>query len=183
MPVQLLARSIMSLPLALLADLVATSQTFRKITGRHDSQGASEHIYFPYASDRIDKATGEPEAPLPRVMIQPGPNFSRQQRGTSYGAGRGNCFLSFEFLPDDMQDGARPDELLDFMNEVGMILEEIEERQGSDKQHGEAIFTPNEITHLNMVGYLLVDGPGECIRSNENDLLFYGAVFLVDWLG
>jgi|GEM_PF-4190850 len=166
-----------------LAELVAASATFRSVLAVASPRQALEHIHFPYAEDRIDPA--DPTRlldPRPRCIINPCPGFARKKLGTSFGSSDGFLCLVFEFLPDSIYAGDRDAELAAFMEQIGQIMDEIEHKAGQDKAAGEAVYTNPDFTHLNIVEYFCADGPAESVRRNEIEL-FYGVVFIVEYIG
>lgn len=179
-----------SLPRLGLIDLVCASPTFRSIVGATDSATAALHVYSPYADDRpdedagIDTITGDPPplSPRPRCEINPGNKYNRRRMGTAFGGTKGNLFISFEFPPGDF-GGDRDKELEFFMEQVGQIFDEMEQRSGQDKGAGEAVRTSPNVTFLNWDDLDLIDGPGESIARDENGKLFYGVMFEITYIG
>lgn len=171
-----------SFPRAALADLVAACPTFRAEVGAQDSQTAHQRIKQPFASDRRDD-NGKLMDPRPRATINRGPNYQRDKMGTAFGSTSGDLLLSFEFLPKSMWNGDPNLEQADFEETIGNILGEMEARSAQDKAAGEAILTSDQITHLNVTSIVLVFGPAECERRNEQDELFYGVTFLIEFEG
>jgi hypothetical protein len=176
----------LSLPRLRMQDLLAACPTLRSIVSPADltSAGAIAHIHSPYAMDTYLDPTASPLVltnPRPRVMVNHG-DFMREKTGSTYGAGKGSLFVSFEFLPDPAAAGDLNKELASFEDAIGKIWDEIEGRVAQDKGTNEAIYSEPDITHINVTRYMLFDGPAQCFVEEEREL-FYGAIFLVEWIG
>jgi hypothetical protein len=165
---------ILSLPLQGLAALLAASTRFQTEVDAVDADAAMDSIHFPYSDDRDDDNDGVMNAPRPRAIMNPGPGFKFSNKGAQSWNATGNLYLCFEFLPDP-EHTKRDDQLLDFMNKAGQIIEQMAEFSARNLLDGSA-------TYLNMADATLVDGPAEANFDNETQL-FYGVIFLIDWVG
>jgi len=172
-----------SLPIIALADLVASAPTLHTVLGVATPTLAHAHVFHPYAEDREDPLTEEIADGRPRVIISPSSHFTRRKTGTCFGATHGALYLAFEFVPSEELDEDRSLELAEFMENVGKILQEMEDRAGQTKAAGEAVLTSDQFTHLNVVEFELLEGPIDCPPEEENGRLFYAAVFGVVFLG
>lgn len=150
-------------PLAKLAALLAASTTFV-----NEVTSASAHTHYPEADDTSDSTDTRP-----RAIIQFGPSRSAKKVGNNVWEKRGQLVLSFEFLPGSGLT-TYADQLLDFANKTGAIMAEMEELAGDFPVSGES--------YLNMVGWEEIEGPGRCDPQHENDVLFYGHTFLVEYI-
>jgi len=186
----------LSRPRLLAMDLVAASPTFRVVVGADDSTEAMASIHSPFSDDRmIDKLDehGDPviehgypkkvrQHPMPRCTINHN-DRERHKLGSAWGGGDGDLIVSFEFLPDPAAEGDKNLELLAFEEQVGKILDEMEERSGHDKLAGEGVMTEEGITHVNLVGWKLVDGPAQGDPQENQGELFYGVTFITSFKG
>ncbi len=176
----------LSLPRLRMQDLLAACPTLRNIVSPADptSAGAIAHVHSPYALDTYVDPGASPlvlQNPRPRATVNHG-DFSREKTGATYGAGKGSLFVSFEFLPDPAALGDLNAELAAFEDSIGQIWDEIEARVAQDKGTNEGVYTAQNETHMNVTRYVLVDGPGQCFVEEEREL-FYGAIFLAEWIG
>jgi hypothetical protein len=172
-----------SLPIIGLADLVASAPTLHDVLGVATPTLAHAKVFHPYAVDREDALTGEITDSRPRVIINPASFYKRTKTGTCFGATQGGLFLAFEFLPSLELEGDAALELAEFMEAVGNILQEMEDRAGQDKDTGEAVLTSDQFTHLNVVEFELLEGPIDCPPEEENGRRFYAAMFGVSYIG
>ena len=191
-----IATTNLALPRLRLMELVAACPTFRTVVGAADSAEAMVHILSPYADDHLvdtmfegspvldgaGNKVQELKEPRPRAIINHN-EYDRQLLGTAFGASKINHILCFEFLPDPAAGADINVGLALFEEQVGKILDEMEERRGADKLAGEDVFTELDSTHLNLTEYSLVMGPAESNPEEELGVLFYTLVLLVDAIG
>jgi len=191
----------LALPRIRLMELVAASATFRTVVGAADSTEAMTHILSPYANDELQDAVdefavpildtaGNPvrvlTEPMPRCIINHVPNFTRRKYGTAFGGSNGALLMYFEFLPSAEIADDRNLQLAHFEDLIGLIMQELEARQDTDKLTGEDVFTNGESpasTHFNIEEWSVVAGPGESIPQEEGGELFYAVGILVTFVG
>ncbi len=159
------------------------------------------HIYSPYSDDTLVDAVDEFDAPvldvsgnpvrvftdpMPRCVINHVPNFTRSKMGTAFGGSTGALIMYLEFLPSAELGSDRNLQLAYFTNLVGLIFDDMEARQDTDKQAGEAVLTADEAiatTHFNISEWSIVAGPSESNPQEEGGVLFYGVGVLVSFIG
>ena len=153
-------------PLYKLAELVASSATFRTEVGAASAAAALAFIHYPYADDTSDST-----ATKPRCIIGLGQSRDSIKEGTELWVKTGELWLAFEFL---VTSGASGDaeELLQFANKTGAILAEMEANAGNFPD------TSTE-SYLDMIGWVEVDGPAKCDSQHENDAVYYAHAFTV----
>ena len=169
----------MSTPRLQLAELVAASTTFQTVTGAANPTAAMAHIHSPYADDHL--VAGVMADPRPRCIINH-QEYSRDKLGTAYGATTGTLQLVFEFDPPAPIDPDPNVRLSYFEEQIGDIMDEMEENAGKDRTASEQVYLAAGRTHLNASKFELVAGPMEAIQDEEDGYLFYSVIFLVDYV-
>ena len=167
------AASIAAKPMEYLANLVASSTTFRAIAQADDADVALQRIYWPEASDRLN-ADGQMEHPRPRCIIRPGTDHEIRRRGPGEWADNGNLELCFEFLVPDVHRNNIKDSLFWFVNQYGAILNEMMTNRdaGSDA-------TP----YLSVTRFGLFAGPDYPDADDDPDGDgVYAVSYLVSWV-
>lgn len=183
----------LSLPRLRLIELLAACPTLQTALVTYDVNGdpitvtpatCASRIYSPYADDHwVDNSdpTQGIVDPRPRVIVQHN-DFSRQKLGTAYGGGEGSLFLTFEFPPDEDATSIN-EQLASFEETLGLVLGEMEDRVGQDKDPTEILYSDSSSTHLNVTRYQLIAGPASSLPEEELGELFYAAVFLIFYTG
>jgi len=177
------ARNAFSRHLDAVAWIVASSATFRTITGAANATAALAFVYYPYADDQLvdidemalrgDDAGTAITDTRPRCIVNPGEDWRYERAGMQHWRGQGNCFVSFEFLPTDLK-ATRATQILEYMDNVGEILEEIMVNSGNS-------YDSAQPSHLNVIGIELIQGPSE-VKEEDDRELFYGTTFAMEWV-
>lgn len=155
-------------PLYKLAELVASSATFRTEVGAASAAAALAYIFYPEADDTSDSTEIRP-----RCIIGPGQSRSASKTGTGLWEKAGELWLCFEFLVTSGATG-KAEELLQFANKTGAIMAEMEANAGNFPD-------ASAESYLDMIGWEEAEGPGRCDPRENNDVLFYAHGFSVKY--
>ena len=182
----LAASGLVSIPLDALRRLIASSATFRTVTGAADATAAIEFIHVINASDEVTETDDCTIVdPRSRAIII---HLSEERTNSGQGEwlGEGTIGIAFEFLRSDIYKPTKDDDLAsakdkdddamtEFTNNLGAIKSEMETNSGgSDGTNG----------YLNMVGMALDDGPWPPFIDGANDDSdVFAATYVARWIG
>ena len=165
MPGTVTASGIITNPLLLMATLLANSSTFRSLMGVGSVAAAIERIHYPEADDTDDTL-----AQLPRAILTLGHEWESARQGIPVWHRKGSLFWSLEAKPNPRYEGNVRDETLDFANNVGLIIKELENNAGIDQ-------------YFNATKFTQILSPQAMKPDEESGVYFYAAVYLVEYVG
>lgn len=179
---QLSATGILSRPLASLAALVASSDTFQALVDADDADAALASVYYPFADDGVTD-DGAPLCPHPRAIIGVGGDWRSEEVGVGDWRGTGSLILNFEFLiplesATEQVRGNDINEMLWFLNTVGAILAEMQANKYDDPS-----------AYPNILAIDLLEGPAKVggeFKGQYGDYTgedVYGVMYQVKWQG
>lgn len=163
------ATSIFVKPLALMAQLVASSATFQDIVDAATEAEALNFVHYPLASDQRDSETGQMVSPRPRAIIDWGDSYDWSNVGTGEWRCNGSVLISFEFPVLAEDDGSFKDEAIEFGEKVGSILSEM----AVNVESGSG-------TYANARAFTLVQPPATLVDGED---VFMGVTFAARWVG
>ncbi len=175
-----------SLPALRLCELIAASAQFRTVVGAATPTLAMAKIFYPYADDsETDEVQYQSGALLPRALIQTN-RYRSSKQGTDYAGRSGLLLFSFEFFPKIVADDI-VDDIMEraayFEEQIGTILDQMEDKAGKDRTADEKVIVDNNTTHLNLSSVELLDGPAEMFTEEQHGKLFMYAAFAAEWVG
>ena len=165
--------SIFVKPLALMAQLVASSATFQDLVDAANEDEALAHVHYPMASDQRDDDTQQMVHPRPRAIVDWGGDYSYWMEGTREWKDTGLVSLSFEFPVLSEDDGGMKDEAIEFGNKIGAIIEEMGVNSGLNTADGSG-------TYVNLRRFDLAQPPATVTDGAD---VFMGVVFSARWTG
>ena len=186
MTVKVATTSTLAIPAGALAELLAACPTYRLLVGAATPAAADLHTHIPFASDRVvddtDPQNPEIAHPRPRAIIDWATPLVLRKQGTAFGRWEGALTLCIEAAPDELYEGDPENELRDFANTVGEILDEMAERAASDKTTEEVLYTDATHSHLNVTAFSLIVPPVDVPAEEENGQRFFTCLLLIEWM-
>ncbi len=154
-------------PLENLRNSIAYSSTFQTVVGEANETDAKTHIFY-YEADESNA-----DHAMPRCIIDYADNEEREQLGFTGNSTSGTLIAYFEFLTNASYTHRSEDAGLDFDNNIGAIVKEMQAAQGSDPSG-----------YLDIASITVDTGNrGPSKKKDHNGIGFYGCPVLVTWNG
>lgn len=167
------------------AILIAACPSFQSAVDAADAAEALTRVFYPELTLRpeieVDDTDEEIEVATEAIPVRPWCIITNDQQcefqyDFNTKRAHGSLIVSFEFPIDPETPEDSPDALFEFVNLIGLILDEMGERAG----------TPNgpDAWYWNVTLATTITPPSRCSWKENPDPtdMFYGASFKIDWV-
>lgn len=158
----------LSLPFAKAAELLAATAAFQSLCSVATAEQALPKIIYPYFDPSAELED------LPLAVLWKYPGLTKHRRGR-LDAGSGSILLTIYALIPEEHRGNRQDDLLDWSNQVGAIIQQMLEKAQT--------YLPDESDwYWGLVNYEEVDPPGWLDEADTGISYCRVATYLLEWV-